>query len=54
LIDQIKRDSRNPGRWRRALRGVLCLLRYHPAGIVQILRDGVGRVLPLPSRHPSP
>ena len=43
LIDQVKQDLRQPGRWGRALRGVLCLLRYYPAGVFKILRAGVGR-----------
>jgi glycosyltransferase involved in cell wall biosynthesis len=43
LIDQVKRDLRT-GRWGRVLRGMLCLLRYYPAGVTKILRAGVARL----------
>jgi hypothetical protein len=37
LIEQVKTDLRLPGRPRRALRGVLCLLRYYPAGVLRMM-----------------
>jgi glycosyltransferase involved in cell wall biosynthesis len=46
LIEQVKTDLRVPGRRARALRGVLCLLRYYPAGVFKIMGAGVDRLLP--------
>jgi glycosyltransferase involved in cell wall biosynthesis len=46
LIAQVKTDLRVPGRRVRALRGVLCLLRYYPAGVLKLMTAGVGRLLP--------
>jgi glycosyltransferase involved in cell wall biosynthesis len=45
LIDQIKADLRVRGRRGRAIRGVLALTRYHPAGLVTIVRDSVRRLV---------
>ena len=45
LIDQVKADLRTPGRRQRALSGVFCLMRYHPAGVMKLLRAGVNRVI---------
>jgi glycosyltransferase involved in cell wall biosynthesis len=46
LIDQVKRDLRQAGRRGRALRGLWCLIRYYPAGVLKMLRAGAGRLLP--------
>jgi glycosyltransferase involved in cell wall biosynthesis len=44
LIDQVKRDLQVRGRRARGLRGVLCLLRYYPAGMMKIMGAGVSRL----------
>jgi glycosyltransferase involved in cell wall biosynthesis len=44
LIHQVKSDLRVPGRRVRALGGVLCLLRYYPAGIGRLVADGARRL----------
>jgi Glycosyl transferase family 2 len=41
LLRQIKADLRMPGRRRRAVRGLLCLLQYYPEGLLTAL---AGRV----------
>jgi hypothetical protein len=46
LIEQVKTDLRLPGRRVRALRGVLCLLRYYPWGVLKLMTAGAGRLLP--------
>jgi glycosyltransferase involved in cell wall biosynthesis len=41
LVDQVKADLRIAGRRGRALRGLMCLLRYYPAGVGKMIKSGV-------------
>jgi len=41
LIDRVKIDLRSPGRRGRAVRGVICLLQYYPAGVKALVSDGL-------------
>jgi hypothetical protein len=44
LVEQVKSDLRTGG-WRgRAFRGMLCLLRYYPAGLGRIANAAVRRL----------
>lgn len=45
LVEQVKQDLRAPGRRGRALRGMLCLFRYYPAGVMRIMSAGVSRLV---------
>ena len=42
LLERVKLDVRTPGRRRRALTGLLRLLRYYPAGLLRTLARGAG------------
>jgi glycosyltransferase involved in cell wall biosynthesis len=46
LIGQVKTDLQAPGCRGRALRGMLCLLRYYPAGFVRMMNAWAGRLMP--------
>jgi glycosyltransferase involved in cell wall biosynthesis len=45
LAAQVTDDLRSARRWRRAVDGLLCLLRYYPAGVLAIVRSGTSRLL---------
>jgi glycosyltransferase involved in cell wall biosynthesis len=45
LIEDVKADLRVPGRRRRALRALLCLLRYYPAGLARTVSGSLRRRL---------
>jgi glycosyltransferase involved in cell wall biosynthesis len=43
LVHQVRSDFRTPGRRQRALRGLLDLLRYYPAGLLRVARAAAHR-----------
>jgi glycosyltransferase involved in cell wall biosynthesis len=45
LVHQVRSDFRTPGRRQRALRGLLCLLRHYPAGLVRVARAAAHRAV---------
>jgi hypothetical protein len=45
LVDQVKADLLSGGRTGRVLSGVLGLLRFYPAGILDLVRGGVTRAI---------
>jgi glycosyltransferase involved in cell wall biosynthesis len=54
VVDQVKADVRVAGRRGRALRGLMCLLRYYPAGVTRIVSAGVRGLLANARRHRAP
>lgn len=51
LVDQVKADLLSGGRTGRVLSGVLGLLRFYPAGILDLVRGGITRAI---AGSPSP
>jgi len=50
VVQQVKASARSPRRWREALGGLLCLIRYHPAGIARLLTAALAKLRPVGSR----
>lgn len=48
VIEQVKSDLHVPGRRARAVSGMLCLLRYYPAGALRMMTAGIGRLMTTP------
>jgi glycosyltransferase involved in cell wall biosynthesis len=45
LIDQVNSDLRAPSRRGRGFRGMVCLLRYYPAGFIRMMSAYAGRLM---------